>query len=117
MASSGKPIDLDAPEPTAPRSALRARAARRAVYTLGAWRSEGAARWIFIWPAVLLILFMSLFPLVASVALSLSRLAFRQGGVDLKFIGFANYQQLLDGIEKSHFIGVLKPPTPSAGRS
>ena len=53
---------------------------------------------------------MSVFPLVASVALSLSRLAFRQGGVDLKFIGFANYQQLLDGLEKSHFIGVLKPP-------
>ena len=110
MASSGRPIDLDAPEPTASRSALRTRATRRAVYALGAWRSEGAARWLFIWPAVLLILFMSVFPLVGSVALSLSRLAFRPGGVDLKFIGFANYVQLLDGIEKSHFIGVLKPP-------
>jgi multiple sugar transport system permease protein len=110
LASSDKPIDLDAPEPAPRGSALRARAARRAVYTLGAWRSEGAARWLFIWPAVLLILFMSIFPLVASVALSLSRLAFRQGGVDLKFIGFGNYQQLLDGIEKSHFLGVLKPP-------
>ncbi len=80
------------------------------MYTLGAWRSEGAARWLFIWPAVLLILVMSLFPLVASVALSLSRLAFHQGGVDLKLIGFANYQQLLFGIERSHFLGVLKPP-------
>jgi multiple sugar transport system permease protein len=112
LASSDRPIDLDASEPIAPRSALRTRAARRAVYTLGAWRSEGAARWLFIWPAVLLILFLSVFPLVASVALSLSRLAFRQGGVDLRFIGFANYQQLLDGLEKSHFLGVLKAPNP-----
>jgi len=32
---------------------------------------------------------LSLFPLVASLALSLSKLAFRKGGVDLQFIGFA----------------------------
>jgi multiple sugar transport system permease protein len=110
LASSDKPIAIDAPEPAVARPALRTRATRRAVYTLGAWRSEGAARWLFIWPSVLLILVMSLFPLVASVALSLSRLAFHQGGVDLKFIGFANYEQLLFGLERSHFLGVLKPP-------
>jgi multiple sugar transport system permease protein len=67
---------------------------------------------LFIWPAVLLILLLSIFPLVASIALSLSRLAFNQGSVDLKFIGFANYQQLLFGLERSHFIGVLKSPNP-----
>jgi multiple sugar transport system permease protein len=61
---------------------------------------------------VLLILILSIFPLVASIALSLSRLAFHQGGVDLKFIGFANYQQLLFGLERSHFLGVLKSPSP-----
>jgi len=67
---------------------------------------------LFIWPAVLLILVLSIFPLVASVALSLSKLSFNQGGVDLKFIGFSNYQQLLFGLERSHFLGVLKSPTP-----
>ena len=67
---------------------------------------------MFIWPTVLLILVLSIFPLVASVALSLSRLAFHQGGIDLKWIGFANYQQLLFGLERSHFLGVLKPPSP-----
>ena len=67
---------------------------------------------MFIWPAVILILLLSVFPLVASVALSLSRLAFHQGGVDLKFIGFANYQQLLFGLERSHFLGVLRTPNP-----
>ncbi len=75
-------------------------------------RSDGAARWLFIWPTVIVILCLSLFPLIASVALSLSRLAFNKGGVDLKFIGFANYQQLLFGLERSHFLGVLKPPNP-----
>jgi multiple sugar transport system permease protein len=55
---------------------------------------------------------LSLFPLVASLALSVSKLAFRQGGIELKFVGFANYQQLLFGLERSHFLGVLKSPSP-----
>jgi multiple sugar transport system permease protein len=88
------------------------RASQRASTTLGAWRSDGAARWVLIWPAVIVILFLSIFPLVASVALSLSRLVFHQGGVDLKLIGFSNYYQLLFGTEQSHFLGVLKTPTP-----
>jgi multiple sugar transport system permease protein len=46
------------------------------------------------------------------VALSVSRLAFNQGGVDLKFIGFSNYYQLLFGTEQSHTLGVFKTPTP-----
>ncbi len=105
-------IDTEPGGPVPDGSALRARASRRAADTLGAWRSDGAARWVFIWPAVIVILFLSIFPLIASVALSLSKLAFNQGGVDLKFIGFTNYIQLLFGTEQSHFLGVLKTPTP-----
>ncbi len=90
----------------------RTRDPRRAMTSLGALRSDGAARWLFIWPTVVFILALSLFPLVASVALSLSRLQFVKGGVDLHFIGFANYQQLLFGLERSHFLGVLKDPSP-----
>ena len=81
MASSGRSIDLEPGEPIPERAALRARARHRAVSSFGAWRSDGAARWLFIWPTVLLILALSIFPLVASVALSLSRLAFTQGSV------------------------------------
>jgi multiple sugar transport system permease protein len=88
------------------------RISRRASTTLGAVRSDGAARWLFIWPTVIVILCLSLFPLIASVALSLSRIQFNKGGVDLKFIGFSNYQQLLFGLERSHFLGVLKTPNP-----
>ena len=112
LASSDSSLDLKPEEPVPSGSALRHRATRRATDTLDSWRSDGAARWLFIWPTVLLILVLSIFPLVASVALSLSRLAFHQGGVDLKFIGFANYQQLLFGLERSHFLGVLKSPSP-----
>jgi multiple sugar transport system permease protein len=112
LASSDSAFELDPEEPVPSGSALRVRAARRATDTLDAWRSDGAARWLFIWPAVLLILVLSIFPLVASIALSLSKLAFHQGGIDLKLVGFANYQQLLFGLERSHFLGVLKAPSP-----
>jgi multiple sugar transport system permease protein len=112
LASSDSSLELKPEEPVPTGSALRRRASRRATDTLDAWRSDGAARWLFIWPTVLLILVLSIFPLVASVALSLSRLAFRQGGVDLKFIGFSNYQQLLFGLERAHFLGLLKTPSP-----
>ena len=91
-------------------SAPRTRAAQRAASAVGAWRSDGAARWVLIWPTILLILFLSIFPLVASLALSLSKLAFEQGGISLDFVGFANYSQLLFGGEQSHFLGLLRPP-------
>jgi multiple sugar transport system permease protein len=112
LASSDRPVDLEPSEPVPTGPALRARASRFTTDTFGAWRSDGAARWLFIWPTVLLILVLSIFPFVASIVLSLSRLAFNQGGVDLKFIGFANYQSLLFGLERSHFLGVLKSPSP-----
>jgi multiple sugar transport system permease protein len=55
---------------------------------------------------------MSIFPLVASLALSVSKLAFNAGGVQLDFIGFFHYQQLLFGLERPHFLGLLRSPTP-----
>ena len=115
MASSGNPLTAHPERLPGDGQAPATRPPRRAIASLGAWRSEGAARWLFIWPTVLFILVLSLFPLVASLALSLSKLAFRQGGLDLKFVGFANYQQLLFGLERSHFLGVLKSPSPDSG--
>jgi multiple sugar transport system permease protein len=112
LASSGSSLASDTESLTVDGQAPETRQPRRAITSLGALRSDGTARWLFIWPTVLFILVLSLFPLVASLALSLSKLAFQKGGVDLKFIGFANYQQLLFGLERSHFLGVLKPPSP-----
>ncbi len=112
MASSDRPLNPDPEEPTQPGSAFRVRATRRAVSSLGAWRSDEAARWIFIWPTVLVILFLSLFPLLASVALSISNLVLRKGGIDLNFVGLDNYVTLLFGTKRETFLGLLKPPTP-----
>jgi multiple sugar transport system permease protein len=112
LASSGSSLASDTGGLTVDGQAPETRQPRRAITSLGALRSDGTARWLFIWPTVLFILVLSLFPLVASLALSLSKLAFQRGGVDLKFVGFANYQQLLFGLERSHFLGVLKSPSP-----
>jgi multiple sugar transport system permease protein len=85
---------------------------RRAIRSLGGWRSDGAARWVFIWPTVLVILFLSIFPLVASLTLAFSKLVFTKGKIEVDFVGFQNFQILLFGTERTHLLGLLKPPTP-----
>src|SRR3954453_15793416 len=112
LASSDNTVEGNPEVVTVDGQGLRTREPRRAMTSLGALRSDGAAPGLFFWPTVLFILTLSLFPLVASIALSLSRLTFRNGGVDLTWVGFTNYQALLFGLERSHFLGVLKTPNP-----
>jgi multiple sugar transport system permease protein len=66
----------------------------------------------FLWPAVLVVLCLSIFPLVISLYLSLSRLQFVPGGFKITFVGLANYRKLFLGSEKAHFLGVLSDPSP-----
>jgi multiple sugar transport system permease protein len=80
---------------------------------LGAW-SERVAGNVFILPAVLVVLFLSIFPLIISLYLSLSRFKFVKGGFEIKFVGLANYRKLLAGSEQSHFLGVIGDPSPLA---
>src|SRR5213596_1868692 len=68
---------------------------------------------VFILPAVLVILAFSIFPLLASLYVSLSRLRFAEGGVQLNFVGFDNYDKLLFGLDRPHFLGVAGPATPA----
>src|SRR5437879_1741101 len=84
----------------------------------GAARLRAAADWparqvttSFVLPAVLLLFFLSIFPLLVSAYLSLTRFQFVPGGFALRWVGLANYGKLLVGIEQSHFVGVPKPPT------
>jgi multiple sugar transport system permease protein len=63
---------------------------------------------VFILPAVLVILAFSIFPLLASLYVSLTRLSFAEGGIELKFVGLDNYLKLLVGIDQTHFIGVTR---------
>src|SRR6266516_5160899 len=69
-------------------------------------------RQAFIWPALLVILFGSVFPLFASLYISLSRLELARGGFTFHFIGLANFRELLFGGERTHFLGVSRPLTP-----
>jgi multiple sugar transport system permease protein len=88
---------------------------------------EAASRWrpiadrlnrgagaVFILPAVLVILGFSIFPLIASLYISLARLSFSEGGVELKFVGFDNYAKLIVGVDQSHLLGVVGPMTPAS---
>ena len=74
-------------------------------------RVDRFAAAVFILPAVVVILAFSIFPLLASLYVSLSRLSFVEGGVELKFVGFDNYSKLLVGIDHVHFLGLTGPPT------
>jgi multiple sugar transport system permease protein len=70
------------------------------------WLDRRAGSFL-IMPAVLAILFLSLFPLLVSLYLSLSRFKFVPGGFEFTFVGLANYRKLLFGTERNHFLGVL----------
>jgi multiple sugar transport system permease protein len=74
--------------------------------------STFAVRAAFIWPALLAILFVSIFPLLASLYISLSRLRLARGGFEFRFVGLDNYRELLFGGERTHFLGVAGPLTP-----
>jgi multiple sugar transport system permease protein len=74
--------------------------------------STFAVRAAFIWPALLAVLFVSIFPLLASLYISLSRLKLVRGGFEFRFIGLENFRELYLGGEQSHFLGVARAPTP-----
>jgi multiple sugar transport system permease protein len=74
-------------------------------------RSEQLAPAAFILPAVLVVLFISIFPLILSLFLSLSRLRFQAGGLELQFVGLDNYRNLLLGNEQKVLFGTLSEPS------
>ncbi|MEA3335737.1 MAG: sugar ABC transporter permease [Chloroflexota bacterium] len=74
-------------------------------------RFEGSANSVFIWPAILMVLFLSIFPLIISLYLAFSRLKFVPGGFEIKFVGLANFRKLLVGTEKNHFLGKTSHPS------
>jgi multiple sugar transport system permease protein len=61
---------------------------------------------------MLALLFLSIFPLIISLYLSLARFDLAKGGFKLTFIGLANYRKLLFGSERTHFLGLFAPSGP-----
>jgi multiple sugar transport system permease protein len=92
-----------------PGPAIEEQARIRSRAALGASFGVRAA---FIWPALLAILFVSIYPLLVSLYISMSRLKLVRGGFQFRFIGLDNYRELLFGDEQAHFLGVTRPPNP-----
>jgi multiple sugar transport system permease protein len=90
------------------RSAVAGAAAAREPLgaRLAAWADRQAAH-VMILPAVLILLCFSLFPLLASAYLALSRFSLAAGGYQIRFVGWRNFEKLLFGSQQYHFIGTL----------
>src|SRR5215212_4020555 len=67
---------------------------------------------IFILPTVLALLFLSIFPLLASLYVSLAKFDIAPGGFKFTFVGLANYKKLFVGSEGTHFLGKFAPSNP-----
>ena len=117
MESSANP---SLPEPRGPiptpgsglDNPLAARAARPTRLRLTGQSGILSPKNVFLWPALLVVLGLSIFPLIVSFYLSVARLRFTASGIDIRFLGLNNYQTLLFGSEQVHVIGLLKPPSP-----
>src|SRR5215813_9709181 len=72
------------------------------------WLDRQADR-LFILPAVVILLAFSIFPLLISAYLAVSRFQLAAGGYQLRFIGWLNFKKLLLGGEQYHFLGVFAP--------
>lgn len=77
--------------------------------------AERLAGSVFILPSVLALLFLSIFPLIASFYVSLTRFDIAKGGFKLTFVGLANYKKLFQGSEGTHFLGKFVPDSPMTG--
>lgn len=98
--------NLSAPRGTASPDAVP----RGHVRALPRW-IEHQVKVSFVLPAVVMLLFLSVFPLFVSAYLSLIRFLFVPGGFQLKFVGLANYRKLIAGIEQEHFLGAFTTPS------
>ena len=59
-------------------------------------------------PAVIMILIFSIFPLIVSLILALSRTRLRAGGYNIRYVGFQNFEKQLFGSEQFHFLGTFR---------
>ena len=75
--------------------------------TLNEWIDK-QSRKLFITPAVLLILVFSVFPLIASLVISFTRVRPRAGGYNMRFVGFRNFKKIFFGSEQYHLLGTFE---------
>ena len=72
------------------------------------WLDRHSGR-LFVLPASLLILAFSIFPLIISAWLAVSRFKMGVGGYELNYIGWLNFKKLFLGSEQYHLLGTFVP--------
>jgi len=60
---------------------------------------------VFIWPSVLIILLLAIFPLFVSLYLSFAQVNLVSGGYEVKFVGWKNYEKIFQGSQQRNFFG------------
>ncbi len=70
------------------------------------WTDRNAGR-LMIMPTVLVLLGLSIFPLIISAYMALSRFRLAPGGYRISFIGFDNFEKLLFGSQQYHLLGTF----------
>ena len=107
MATEGGPIGRRRPgEDPAAADVNDVPAATRRGRRIAEW-FDRQARTLFVMPAVVMILVFSIFPLIATFILSLSRVRLRGGGYRIRYVGTRNYEKQLFGSEQWHFLGTF----------
>lgn len=76
------------------------------------WQRLSSPSAVLLLPTILIVLFLSIFPLIVSLFLSFARVTFVRGGVDVTFVGLSNYQKLLFGSQQRHFLGRFSELSP-----
>ena len=70
------------------------------------WVDRNAGK-VFILPAVLTLLAFSLFPLLVSAYLTLTKLKFAAGGFTLRYVEWLNFKKLIFGSQQYHLLGTF----------
>jgi multiple sugar transport system permease protein len=66
---------------------------------------DAIARIVLLMPGVLVVLLLSIFPLIISLALAFSTVQFVKGGVQVHFVGLDNFVGLFSGLDRAHLLG------------
>jgi multiple sugar transport system permease protein len=72
---------------------------------IAAMPEDAIARIVLLMPGILVVLLLSIIPLIGSLALSFTVVQFVKGGVQINFVGLANYAGLFAGLDKAHLLG------------
>jgi multiple sugar transport system permease protein len=77
---------------------------QRITARLSAWL-EASPKNVYLLPAIGIVLFLSVFPLVVSLYLSLSSVRLVRDGFEITYVGLDNYRKLLFGSTQRQFLG------------